>query len=222
MKHIDDKKILSLNLEKHSIQQYFSFDITPYSSLIYFNAGEYILKEGSFSSDLYYITDGKAKLYLTHKNGKISLINFLSAPCFIGEMELIGAQTHANGVQALTPCTCLSISIEDCKDRLLNDNKFLKHLCLFLSKKAIGNTMNYTQNQSYPLDNRLAAFILMTANNNLYIEKHTEASEFLGISYRHLLYVLAKFCQKGILQKERYGYRIIDLKSLKSLTYEIK
>lgn len=82
MKHIDDKEILSLNLEKHSIQQYFSFDITPYSSLIYFNAGEYILKEGSFSSDLYYITDGKAKLYLTHKKRKNFTYQFFISPLF--------------------------------------------------------------------------------------------------------------------------------------------
>ncbi|MCU4911818.1 transcriptional regulator YeiL, partial [Bacillus cereus] len=38
--------------------------------------------------------------------------------------------------------------------------------------------------------------------NNCYIEKHTEASEYLNVSYRHLLYVLNQFCQLNYLRKE--------------------
>jgi len=38
-----------------------------------------------------YLLSGRAKLFLSHENGRISLINFLNAPCFIGEMELLGA-----------------------------------------------------------------------------------------------------------------------------------
>ena len=132
-------------------------------------------------------------------------------------MELIGTKTESNGIQALTICHCFAISVMNCKDKLLNDIKFLKYLCVFLSEKAITNTNNYTKNQSYPLENCLADFILLTSNNLLYTEKHTEASEFLGVSYRHLLYVLADFCKRGILRKENCGYRIMDLNSLNKL-----
>lgn len=41
------------------------------------------------------------------------------------------------------------------RDKILNDTKFLRYLRLFLSLKAIGNTYNYSKNQSYPLDMRL-------------------------------------------------------------------
>lgn len=221
MQKIQDSTIISNYINKFPINDIFDFDILPYISLVQFNIGEFILNEGSTSEYLYYLIDGKAKLYLTHKNGKVSIINFYEPPCFFGEMELIGAQTECSAIQALTLCHCFAISIINCKDKLLNDIKFLKYLCVFLSKKAINNTDKYTKNQSYPLENRLATFILLTSNNFLYREKHTEASEFLGVSYRHLLYVLADFCKRDILHKEDCGYRIINLNSLKNLAKEM-
>ncbi|MEG1094997.1 MAG: helix-turn-helix domain-containing protein, partial [Lactococcus sp.] len=102
---------------------------------------------------------------------------------------------------------------------LLSDTKFLRYLCLFLSQKALGNTYNYTKNQSYPLEVRLAKFILMTSQNNLYREKHTEVAEFLGVTYRHLLYVLADFVKRGLLQKTKQGYFIKDMNSLQELSH---
>lgn len=36
----------------------------------------------------------------------------------------------------------------------------------------------------------------------MYREKHTEVSEFLGVTYRHLLYVLADFVKRGYLKKQ--------------------
>lgn len=196
---------------------FFEFDVRPFTTVKTFKSGEMLLEEGSIPSCLYYLIDGRAKLYLTQENGRISLINFINAPCFIGEMELFGAQTFSNGVSAITPCTCYAIRICECRDLLLNDRKFLRHLCLYLSRKALDNTGNYSKNQSFPLENRLADFILMTAHSGLYRERHTEVSEFLGVTYRHLLYVLAGFVKKGILQKTKQGYLILDMESLRSL-----
>ena len=221
MHKIQNPAVISNHLNKSSIVEIFGFDIIPYIQLIRFNAGEYILNEGGTSEYLYYLNEGRAKLYLTHKNGKVSIISFIEPPCFLGEMELIGAQSESNGVQALTDCCCLAIPLNACKDKILNDIKFLKYLCVFLSMKAINNSSNFTNNLSYPLENRLASFILLTSNNSIYTEKHTEVSEFLGISYRHLLYVLADFVKKGILKKEDSGYKINDLNSLNMLAREL-
>ncbi len=152
MKIIDEYGTLKDYYNHVSLSDYFSFDIRPYTSVVKFDSEEKILHEGENIRFLYYLIDGRAKLFLSHENGRISLINFLNAPCFIGEMELLGAQETANGVTAITPCTCYAISIEKCRDKMLTDVKFLRHLCLFLSQKAIGNTYNYSRNQSYPLE----------------------------------------------------------------------
>lgn len=214
---IDDCGILEDYYNHFPLSDYFSFDIRPYTLIMQFDSEENLLYEGETPYFLYYLIDGRAKLFLSHGNGRISLINFLNAPCFIGEMELIGAQGIANGVTAITPCTCYAIQVSKCKDKILNDTKFLYALCLFLSQKAIGNTCNYSKNQSYPLKTRLANFILLTSCNRIYREKHTEVSEFLGVTYRHLLYVLANFVKCGYLKKTEYGYYIQDINALRKI-----
>lgn len=205
---INDTSVMKEYDDQFPLSDFFSFNIRPYTSVVLFDGGEIILEEGQKPSCLYYLIDGRAKLFLSHGNGRISLINFLNASCFIGEMELLGAQDVSNGVTAVTPCTCYQIHTSECTTAILNDAKFLRHLCLFLSKKAIGNTRSYSRNQSYPLENRLASFVLLTSCNGFYREKHTEVSEYLGVSYRHLLYVLAAFVKKGLLKKTAQGYLI--------------
>jgi CRP-like cAMP-binding protein len=217
MKHIKNKNQIEGYYNHFPLSDYFGFDIRPYITVVQFEPEELILQEGEEPEFLYYLIDGRAKLYLSHDNGRISLINFLSAPCFIGEMELIQAQMTSNGVKAITACTCFAIRIMRCKEKLLNDTTFLRYLCVFLGKKALGNTYNYSRNQSYALDVRLAIFILLTATNGYYRERHTEVAEFLGVTYRHLLYVLADFVKSGVLEKTPQGYHIANVKGLRRI-----
>lgn len=202
------------------LEDYFDFDIRPFTRIIQFETDELILREGEEPNHLFYLIDGRAKLFLTHDNGRISLVNFISAPCFIGEMELLDAQRFANGVKAITVCTCFAIQSKLCREQILQDTRFLRNLCVFLGKKAISNTDNYARNQSYPLDVRLAFFILNTSNNGYYRERHTEVAEYLGVTYRHLLYVLADFVKKGVVKKTPQGYHIENIKTLREIAWK--
>ncbi len=200
-----------------TIEEYFSFSIAPFTSRRMFDADDVMIKEGESTQTLFFLEEGRAKIYLSHQNGRRTLIRFIEAPCFFGEMELLDAQKSANGVVAVTPCICAVIDTGVCRDKLLSDAKFLRYLCLLLSRKTAENSYNLSKNQSYPLENRLAKFILLTAVKGYYREKHTEAAEYLGVTYRHLLYVLADFKARGILEKSPQGLRITDEQQLKEL-----
>lgn len=197
----------------------FSFDILPYIKIAEFDINELILADNQTPNYFYYLLEGSAKLYLTHPNGRVSLINFMNAPCFIGEMELIGAQSTSNSVKAISRCLCYEIDIKPIKHQLLQDSVFLLNLSLFLATKAIENTSNYSRNQIYPLENRLALYIIQTSHNGVYREKHTEASEFLGVTYRHFLFVLADLVKQGLLQKSPTGYKIISEEKLMAIAH---
>lgn len=217
MKKIKAKEQLNDFYHHFPLEDYFSFEIRPFTSIVHFEPNEAILREGSKPTYLYYMFNGRAKLFLSHKNGNISLINFLNAPCFIGEMELLDQEKSSDGVTAVSACTCFAVKISDCREKMLNDTVFLQYLCRFLSRKAIGNTYNYSKNQSNPLRVRLASFILMTSNGGIYRERHTEAAEFLGVTYRHLLYVLAAFVKEGLLIKTDGCYRINRMEELRRI-----
>ncbi|UYY98285.1 transcriptional regulator YeiL [Peribacillus frigoritolerans] len=208
----------SYYIGKYSIQSLFSFPITPFIQVYQFERGEFIYKEGSYPQYIYYLVEGKAKLYVTHENGKVSLINFLQPLTFMGEVELLNSERYSKAIQTVTQTICLAIPISTCKDKILTDVTFLRYLCSFLSEKATQISAKYTQNQAYPLQNRLAAFILLSADGDFYNEKHTEVCEYLGVSYRHLLHVLAQLCKTKIIEKQSRGYVIRDKESLEKLT----
>ncbi|WP_436377094.1 transcriptional regulator YeiL [Cytobacillus sp. BC1816] len=209
-------------LEQHSISHLFSFPIEEFMEVREYKRDEWIIREGMRPDYLYYVIEGKAKIYVTYQNGKVSLINFINAHDYIGEMELLHEVYYTKGIQASTKTICFAIPLHQCRKRLLEDTTFLRELTKFLSMKATKMAEKYSQSLSFPLENRLADFILQTADGEVYKEKHVSVCDFLGVSYRHLLHVLVQFCDKGYLQKEGRIYRIQQTDELHRLADVLK
>ena len=222
MKVSKNSEEISHYIQTYNFHTLFSFDILPYAELHSFQKSEKMCNEGVDVPYLYYLISGKAKIYMSHKNGKTSLINFIQASSFIGELGLIGVESITKTVEVIEDCMCLALPLKDCQHLLLQDVIFLQKLCKFIGEKTITRTESYAKNNSYPFENRLAAFILLTEQNNSYTEKHTEASEYLNVSYRHLLYVLNQFCQQNYLKKDGRTYYIQDRNLLEKLADELK
>ncbi|WP_175990713.1 transcriptional regulator YeiL [Bacillus sp. Marseille-Q1617] len=209
-------------LENHSIAHRFSFQIEEYLEMREYKRDEWIIQEGNRPDYLFYVTEGKAKIYVTHQNGKVSLINFINAHDYIGEMELLNDVYYTKGIQASTETVCFALPFSKYRTKLLEDTKFLRELTTFLSLKATLMAAKYSQSLAFPLENRLADFILQTSDKGVYLEKHVIVCDFLGVSYRHLLHVLTQFCEKGYLRKEGRNYRIKNQHALYELAEAIK
>lgn len=204
-------------LEKYSIAHLFSFPVEKYIEVHKYERDEWIIQEGMRPDFLFYVIEGKAKIYVTHTNGKVSLLHFIKEKDFIGEMELLNQIYYTKGIQTSTETICFAIPFHACRTKMLQDVIFLRELAMFLSAKSTQMSVKYGQSLSFPLENRLADFILQTADGEFYKEKHVTVCDFLGVSYRHLLYVLAQFCEKGYLQKEGRYYRIMQQNALHEL-----
>lgn len=208
MKEIYNDQLKSTLAKETGYRQQFSRDRLAEARLVHIAAGEFIVRPAERPVYLFWLARGRAKLYATLPNGRVSLIDFFRAPCFIGEIELVNASHEPRAVQAIEDCWCLALPVKQCRTSLLDDAVFLRLLCVTLSQKNYRNIVSLTQNQSFPLANRLAAFILLTQHNNVYREKHTQVAEYMGVSYRHLLFVFAQFCDDGLLEKSSAGYVI--------------
>ncbi|MDF2558471.1 MAG: transcriptional regulator YeiL [Bacillales bacterium] len=209
-------------LDKYSISHLFSFPIEEYIEVHKYKRDEWIIREGMRPNFLFYMIEGKAKIYVTHKNGKVSLINFINEKDYIGEMELLNDDYYTKGIQTTSKTICFAIPFSSCRTKILNDVTFLRELTKFLSLKATIMAAKYSQSSAFPLENRLADFILQTADEDVYMEKHMIVCDFLGVSYRHLLHVLSQFCCKGYLKKEGRQYRIQQLQQLVELAEVLK
>lgn len=209
-------------MEENSIGHLFSFPIEEYIEVHEYRRDDWIIQEGMRPNYLFYVIEGKAKIYITHQNGKVSLINFINENEYIGEMELLHDVYYTKGIQATTQTICFALPITHYRKKLLEDTKFLRELTKFLSLKATNMAAKYSQSLAFPLENRLADFILQTADRGVYKEKHVTVCDYLGVSYRHLLYVLNQFCEKRYLIKLGRNYEIYQHDALHALAQVIE
>lgn len=209
-------------IDRFPLHTYFSFPIEQFVEVFLLEASEWIIEEGMSSDYLFYVLEGKAKVYVTHQNGKVSLLNFVEKGEFLGDMELLNEAYNSKGVQAVTKMIVFAIPFSQCRELLLEDAKFLKQLAIILSKKTSNMSAKYIHRLAFPLENRLAEFILQTADNDAYREKHVLVADYLGVSYRHLLFTLAQFCSDEILEKVGRTYRIVNRHKLEQLASKMK
>ncbi|MCH5464153.1 transcriptional regulator YeiL [Levilactobacillus tujiorum] len=209
-------------IAKWGYDQQFSFDVAQAARLYLFPAKSTIVQAPDRPHDLLYLVKGKTKLYDTLANGKVALIDFFTPPCFIGEMELLDPQSPSFTVQAIEDCWCLALPMATYREQLLQDTTFLRCVCQYLGRKNTRNIKTFSQNQAFTLSQRLAGFILLTANNMIYEEKHTQVAQYFGVSYHHLLYVLADFVKQGYLEKAGHHYRVRQPEALARLAHEVE
>lgn len=107
MKEIHNNDLKQQLMSESAFKDCFSTDVSADTRLFHFLARDYIVQEGQQPSWLFYLTRGRARLYVTLANGRVSLIDFFAAPCFIGEIELIDKDHEPRAVQAIEECWCL-------------------------------------------------------------------------------------------------------------------
>ena len=222
MKRVREESLRQELMESSAYLDQFSFDVGSDAELFMVPAGEYIIKEGVRPEYLFYLCRGRARLFMTLSNGDVALIDFFSAPCFIGEMELISDDREVRAVQAIEDSYLLALPLRRYRDRLLNDACFLRGLCRLLGVKNYRNTVTFIRNQTFPLINRLAAFILMTEDQGVIRKEYAQVAEYFGVSYRHLLYVFAELVERGYLRKEKKSYVILDRAALMELSRDVE
>ncbi|NLI52713.1 MAG: transcriptional regulator YeiL [Clostridiales bacterium] len=208
-------------LEKSRFASLFSFDVLPYVSVAQYDKNEYIIQSDEPLKRLCYLVGGTAKLYVFHKNGKQTLVNFFTPPCILGESELFDDTKQPFPLQALTLCTVIEVDTRRCKPLLLSDATFLRNLCIMTAKKSVAQNKKYTNLVSYPSENNFASYLLLTQCDGIFCERYTETADYLGISYRHLMFLISNMCASGILERIPGGLRIKNFEQIQKLTNEM-
>ncbi len=229
MEKIKNTSMANRYIQQYNIEKFFNGDIPTYLELILFKKGEHICKEGEETNYLLFFVRGKAKVYTTLKNGKNMLVCFYNPLELIGEVEIIKLVPAISSIQAIEDCYCIGISTKITKENLMKDINFLLLICESLGNKLERLSKNSSINLSYPLENRLASFIiasktLMKIEDRkivVFNENLTEVSELLGTSYRHLLRSLKILCEKSIIKKREAYYEIIDYNALLCISSDL-
>ncbi|WP_070000070.1 cyclic nucleotide-binding domain-containing protein [Cellulosilyticum sp. I15G10I2] len=226
---INDSEKLNHYVAKYDIDKLFDEDAKTFIELLFFKKNEYICRQDEPIHYLFFFVEGKAKIFTTQGNGKSLLLSFYQEFKVLGDLEIINFEVATANVQAIEDTYCLGIPVEQVRTYLFNNVKLLRFICQSLGEKLNRCTKNSSVNLLYPLENRLASYMLATApkeelNGENIIklnENLTEVSELLGTSYRHLLRTLDNLCSKNIIKKKGHGFEVLDERALKKLAENV-
>lgn len=194
-------------MERKSLGELFSFDITPYASPVRYPSGTVIFPEWQKATQLLYLEEGKARCTMSHENGAVTILDFVEGPCFLGEMELLGVQKVTSGVTARTDCAGWMIRLEECREEMLNDPVFLRQLCIFSNEKAIRVTSTAARNQMYPLKNHAWRHSLSSRSaRGFTMSPIPRQRPIWGWSYRHRSLSCPISSKAGCCARPRRGY----------------
>ena len=189
----NDPELLKYYIQTWNVQDLFSTPVLGELRLHRFRRGDFIYLEGEPLRELYLLVRGQVKVFRTFNNGKVSVVEFSSAFDVLGEVELV----EARGTMAA------------CREQLLRDYTFLAFIARRLGERLGSISNHQSLNASYSVEVRLARYIHFTRRGDMFEERLTEAAEYLGVSYRHLQRIIARFCDEGILERTRGGYRLL-------------
>lgn len=227
MTKIYDNNKLDYFIKKCNINNFFESNVKEFMELHFFKKGEHICEKGERLNYFYFFVEGRAKVYISTPNGKSLLIRFCSPLQIIGDIEMISDVVIDCSIQAITNCLCIAIPINVFKNILCKDIIFLNFVCKELSYKLSSASAATSINVLYPLENRLASYLLalypndMSPKDDIIKDNFTQIAELLGSDYRHFLRVVDKLCSKNIIKKEKRALTILDRNALKELAVNL-
>lgn len=218
MKIIKNNILLENKIKKIKGDLIFQWDFRKYAELLQFEKDEIIYNQGDNVKGIYILCEGEIKVFYSLNNGKENILRKIKSPRVFGEIEFMVNAPAASSVQATENSICIYLPLKHCREYLLNDIFFLRNIAYNLSEAIYKSNTKASINQGLSPKNRVAAYILNIEKNGIFNYNTKEISEFTGISERHIFRILNEFIQNEIIKKEKYYYKIINLKKLKEIT----
>ena len=197
-------------------------DNYQYIEIIELNKDDYLLHQGEHLDHIYILLKGKVKVNHINANGNSMLCSFNSPYSIIGDLEFITQSPIINNVIAYEDCICATISLSKYYKILMNDVFFMKMIARNLASKLSKSTQNQSISLNYPVENRLAAYFVVSQKDYIVQDNFVVVAELIGCSYRQLQRILQLFLDKKYIKKIKRGtYQIIDLNALNQLGEDV-
>jgi len=191
---------------------------------VHFRKGEIICKQGSFSSNVIFLTDGSAKLYIEGDSERSLMIGVVLPYNFIGLPEVLGDNVYHFSAVALEDTIANLIktesfmeTIENCKEFSLEIIKYFgKNGCMLFDK-----FINITQKQ---LRGRLAdALIYLTEEIYQNMEfnltlNRKDIAELSNMSTENAIRLLSDFKKEDIIEIDNKKLKILNIHALRRIS----
>ena len=175
-----------------------------------YNKGDIIFTEGNVANTLYFINEGKIKLYKYTKDGKEQILHVLSEGDFFGELELIKPSKYGFNAKAIVDSKICTLTKDEMKDIMMGNPEIgIKVL------EAVGERLSKVESlvqnlATNDVDSRMAYLLtdLMekygeTIGNNISIElplSREDMASFIGVTRETISRKLKKFEDEKLIK----------------------
>ncbi|MED1467447.1 Crp/Fnr family transcriptional regulator [Bacillus salipaludis] len=228
MKEIKNQEQLNDFLQMYELEPIFNEKLLPYLSLFHFEQGENICSQGDAAGFLYVLVKGKLKIYTNSVEGKTLILSFKTPLEVIGDIEYVQNIHFINTVEAVSPVTLIGVQHLWLKKYASDYSPFLQFLLKIITEKFHLKSNSMSLSLMYPVEVRLASYLLSVSydetnspvNKQLSSVNLTDTANFIGTSYRHLNRVIQKFCEEGLVERNKGSIMVKDREGLQKLAIQ--
>lgn len=222
MEILKNAKLKQHYLSDSFYRKFFPADLADKAVLVRCESGEDIIRQGQAAKALYVLLSGRCSVSQLLPSGRTVILRTEAAPGLFGEIELLRGQEASMSIRTLQDCDLFQLPMDQVRDRLVGDNAFLRNLCMYITDKEAKNSLLLFQTFAYPLENRLALFILNNLEGDRFRIRKVYIADSLGVSYRQTENIMRRFTRTGILEKQGLVYRVRNKEKLQALCLEMK
>ncbi|MGO4371291.1 Crp/Fnr family transcriptional regulator [Paenibacillus sp. MCAF20] len=220
-----DHSRIAQYVKAHRLEAIFDEETIKEMKLLTYEKGQALCAAGDQLQHLYLLVKGKIKVYTLLPNGKSVLLRFNEPLAVIGDMELMTGYPVRCTVESVGQSLFIAIKTDVLRARSCHDPRFLTYIIQLLSHKLYTAANASSLNLLYPVENRLASYLLSISpeaciqpkRDEMRTEKLTELAELLGTSYRHLNRIITKLEKEDVITRKRGSIVIRDMQRMKEL-----
>lgn len=191
---------------------------------IEFKAGENIIRQGAFTTNIAYMTKGLAKIHMEGPLKRDEIIKITQSPSFIGVPSVFSGRVFHYSVTSLTEAKVCFVDYQCFEKFLLSNGEFAKELIKELSSdliKQFHSCVNKTQKRL----NAYVAEILLYFSESIFDNQdfnlplsRNEFAQLVGSTRESITRILHDFCELKILEINKEHIKIIDKDKLSSIS----
>lgn len=189
-----------------------------------FKAGENIIRQGAFTTNIAYMTRGLAKVHMEGPLKRDEIIKITKAPAFIGAPSVFSDRVFHYSVTSLTDAKVCFIDYQIFDKLLLENSEFAKELIKELSSdliKQFHSCVNKTQK-------RLNAYVAETlmylsedvfGKNDFHLPlSRSEFAQLVGSTRETITRIFHDFSEMKILEIHKDYIKIVDTEKLSDIS----
>lgn len=181
-----------------------------------FEKGERIITQGEIPHAIYFLVEGRSKVYTTSKDGRSLILTFTTPFTVISDIEFIERRPYLNTVEAVTDGYYLKLPLTLVEQYGMQHLPFMTFMLKTLTRKFYDNANALHFNFLHSVDVRFASYLLAMTHEepNVPIHDLKDVAQMIGTSYRHLNRIIGQLSDAGYIERAQRTIRILNREQL--------